>query len=45
MTKQELLNILYAERDRAEKQYTLPGWTLWAILAALATLGWMAWSL
>lgn len=45
MTKQELLNILYAERDRVEKQYTLPGWTLWAILAALATLGWMAWGL
>lgn len=45
MTKQELLNILYAERNRVEKQYTLPGWTLWAILAALATLGWIAWGI
>ena len=45
MTKQELLNILYAERDRVEKQYTLLGWTQWALVAALATLGWTAWGL
>lgn len=43
MTKSELLNILYAERNRVEKQYTLPGWTPWAIYAALASLGWTAW--
>lgn len=45
MTKQELLNILYAERDRVEKKYTHPGWTPWAILAAEATMGWSAWNL
>lgn len=45
MTKQELLNILYAERDRVEKKYTYPGWTPWAIYAAVATLGWAAWDL
>lgn len=45
MTKQELLNILYAERDRVEKKYTFPGWTPWAIYAAIATLGWAAWDL
>ena len=45
MTRQELLNILYAERDRVEKKYTFPGWTPWAIYAAIATLGWAAWDL
>lgn len=43
MTKTELLSILYAERERVEKQYARPGWTIWAIVAAVASLGWMAW--
>lgn len=45
MTKPELLEILYSERDRVEKQYTQPGWTRWAIIAAIASLGWMCWNL
>ena len=45
MTKYELLNILYAERSRVEKQYSQPGWTLWAIVAALAPISWKAWRL
>lgn len=45
MTKSELLNILYAERSRVEKQYARPGWTLWALVAAIASLGWLAWGL
>lgn len=44
MTKYELLNILYAERNRVEKNYTRPGWTLWAIGAAIVSMGWLAWS-
>lgn len=43
MTKSELLNILYAERNRVEKQYARPGWTIWALVAAIASLGWLAW--
>lgn len=43
MTKSEILNILYAERDRIEKTYTQPGWTVWAILAAIASLSWLLW--
>lgn len=45
MTKSELLNILYAERNRVEKQYARPGWTMWALVAAIASLGWLAWGL
>lgn len=43
MTKNEVLNILYAERERIEKTYTQPGWTVWAILAAIASLAWLLW--
>ena len=45
MTKSELLNILYAERNRVEKQYARPGWTMWALVAAIASLGWLAWKI
>ena len=45
MTKVELLNILYAERSRVEMQCSQPGWTIWAIVAALATICWKAWKL
>ena len=45
MTKSELLSILYSERDRVEKQYSRPGWTIWAIAAAVASLGWMVWDM
>lgn len=45
MTKVEMLNILYAERERVVKQYSQPGWTKWAIYAAMASLCWMAWNL
>ena len=45
MSKSELLNILYAERERGEKQYSQPGWTKWALYAAIASLCWLAWGI
>ena len=40
MTKKELLDILYAERNRLTSIYSRPGWTSWAIIVALVSLAW-----
>ena len=41
MTKKEILEVLYAERNRLMDLYTRPGWTTWAIVGAVASLVWM----
>ncbi len=41
MTKKELLDILYAERNRLMSLYTRPGWTTWALVGAIASLSWL----
>lgn len=38
MEKEQILNILYSERNRLKDRYEMPGWSPWAIVAALATL-------
>ena len=40
MTKKELLDILYAERNRLTSIYSRPGWTTWAIIVAIVSLAW-----
>lgn len=35
MEKQELLNLLYAERQRLSDRYTKPGWNNWVLLGAV----------
>ena len=41
MTKKEILDILYSERNRLLNMYTRPGWTSWALIAAIASLSWL----
>lgn len=41
MTKKDILDILYSERNRLMSLYTRPGWTSWALIAAIASLSWM----
>lgn len=41
MTKKDILDILYSERTRLLNMYTRPGWTSWALIAAIASLSWM----
>lgn len=41
MTKKEILDILYSERNSLLKMYTRPGWTSWALIAAIASLSWI----
>lgn len=35
MEKQELLNLLYSERQRLSDRYTKPGWNNWVLLGAI----------
>ena len=39
--KKEILDILYSERNRLLNMYTRPGWTSWALIAAIASLSWL----
>ena len=41
MTKKEILDILYAERNRLMSVYTRPGWTSWALIGSIASLLWI----
>ncbi|MBR1878282.1 MAG: hypothetical protein IJ814_04655 [Paludibacteraceae bacterium] len=41
MTKKDILDILYAERNRLTSIYTRPGWTTWALIGAIASLIWI----
>lgn len=41
MTKKDILDILYAERNRLLSVYTRPGWTTWALFAAIGSLIWI----
>lgn len=41
MTKKEILDILYSERNRLMSMYTRPGWTTWALVGAIASLLWI----
>lgn len=41
MNKKEILEILYSERNRLLNMYTRPGWTSWALIAAIASLSWL----
>mgnify|MGYP006873001114 CR=1 FL=1 len=40
MNKKDLLDILYAERNRLSNLYIRPGWTSWAIIVAIVSLAW-----
>ncbi len=41
MTKKEILDVLYSERNRLMSMYTRPGWTTWALVGAIASLLWI----
>lgn len=41
MEKSELLNILYAERQRLSDKKNNIGWSLWILIGCLISLGWM----
>ena len=41
MTKKDILDILYAERNRLLSVYTRPGWSTWALIGAIASLVWI----
>lgn len=40
-SKKDILDILYAERNRLLSMYTRPGWTTWALVGAIASLVWL----
>lgn len=41
MSKKDLLDILYNERGRLRDVYLQPGWTNWAVLTGIASVGWV----
>ena len=41
MKKNELLNLLYVERQRLSEQNSHIGWSIWILIGCIITLSWM----